>query len=247
MPSITGVGWAHTGEGFHIRGPRAAWWPRMQPVPVIIYCHGATGVTSTVLSHPEEMHIIYELSKFAVVLISDLGGDTYNNDTAIARLEEARLSLASLNIDTSQPIGLVGASMGAGVSLAYARAFPSKVAYVAGIIPFLDIADVRDNNRGGLAAGINAAYGGLYVDSTHGPTHSPVRFATGLPTDLPIALWTASNDTYTVPATATEFTNLRPQTVRTDVGALDHTMAAIAASTSGVVSFCKEHAAQPAR
>jgi pimeloyl-ACP methyl ester carboxylesterase len=244
MPSQYGSGFTHVGEGYFLRGTTAAFWSRRLPVPVVFYWHGATGTAGSVISNAAETAMIRALARNFLVVAADFGGDTFANDTAIARMEEARLAVLGrddLNVDQSAPIGFVGTSMGAGCALAYTLAYPQHVGYVAGIIPGLDWNDVVVNNRLGLAAAVNAAYGGSYNDSVHGPLHSPVRFAANLPADLPIHLWTSSNDTAAVPATATAFIDARPQTGRTNLGAVGHSPDSVAYAVNDVAAFCREH------
>jgi hypothetical protein len=126
-------------------------------------------------------------------------------------------------------------------AMAYARANPTQVAAIAGVIPALDLNDIHANNRGGAAAGVNTAYGGAYVQATHGPTHNPVTYAATLPASLPIAIWTASDDPLCVPATTTTFMTARPGTGNNSVGALGHSEASVAAAATGVVAFIEEY------
>jgi hypothetical protein len=229
-----------------IAGPLEA-WTEPGTVPGLIYAHGATGTATKVLQQDQEYQLLYELARHFVVVVADLGYDTFCNDTAITRIGLARQYLQEPHVWTGKPMAkpgkviLAGGSMGAGNSLAYARANPTHVAAVAALIPFVDIQDVVTNNRLGLADDINTAYGGHYDDAVHGPTHSPVRFAASMDPDIPIHLWTASNDPATVPATATEFVALRPQTGRTNVGALGHTFNVYGAAHRSVVDFCRLH------
>ena len=242
MPSEYGTGFTHTGEGYFLRGTTAAFWSRRRPVRVVFYWHGATGTTGTVISNAAETAMVRALARDFLVVVADFGGDTFANDTAIARMEEARVAVLArddLNVDQSAPIGLVGASMGAGCTLAYTLAYSQHVKFVAGIIPGLDWNDVVVNNRLGLAAAVHAAYGGNYDDAVHGPLHSPVRFAEQLPADMPIHLWTSSNDTAAVPATATEFVNARPQTGLTNMGPVGHSPASVAYAVDDVAAFCQ--------
>lgn len=238
MPSEYGKGFAFAGEGYYLRGPRAAWWDRLAPVPLCLYAHGATGTTGTVTDNNDEMRLINALARKFLVVVSEWGGDQYLNDTHISRLEAGRVAAQTLNVDPSGRTGLVGMSMGAGGSLAYARAFPGKVNFVAGLIPALDLNDLAVNNRLGLAAALNAAYPPTgYDDAVHGPTHSPVKFAANLPGNLPIRLWTSSNDAAAVPSTAAAFIAARPQTTRTDLGAVGHSTASITAAVADIAAW----------
>lgn len=214
-------------------------WCKDGTVPGIVYCHGATA--DAIYTHRDTTlrSLLHGLGVHGVTIAPDLGGDTFANDTGITRVGEAITYLRSAWNINPGPVHLIGLSMGAAVALAYTLAHPDDVASVSLMIPGLDLEDVRANNRGGYAASLNAAYGGTYDDATHGPTHSPVRFADDLPADLPIAMWTSSNDTAAVPFTATEFVTLRPQTTRTSMGAVGHTVNA--AGVAGVVAHVRDH------
>lgn len=246
--SYNTTGRAVPGEADCIVAPVDA-WVAGHGRPGIVYAHGATGtmaqLRSTVTNRADHL-LVNELALAGfVVLVAELGGDTYCNDTAIARIETARTYLTTTLQCPGPKIGLVGGSMGAGNSLAYLKAHPDKVLFAGVQIPFLDIADVRDNNRLGLASAINAAYGGTYDDVVHGPDHSPVRFAASLPNQatVPIRMWTSSDDPACIPSTADEFMSLRPSTVRTNLGAVGHAPSSYGAlaTRQQIVDFCVEN------
>ena len=175
------------------------------------------------------------LAQDYAVISCDLGLQAFGNDTHVARIADA-ITYLEANWGTSGCVVLVGGSMGALGALGYARLHPEKVRAVAAIIPGLDLADLMLR---GAAADINTAFGGTYNDSTHGPTHSPVKYAASMDATVPVHLFTASDDTIAVPATATAFVTARPQTMRTDLGALGHSEAAVTASIPKVAAWLK--------
>lgn len=201
--------------------------------PTLVYCHGSGDTAQTVLGKTGQKALLDALSQKYAVISCDLGLQAFGNDTHVARIVEA-VAYIENSWGASGAVTLVGGSMGALGALGYTRLYPERVRAVAGIIPGLDLADLMLR---GAAADINAAYGGAYNDATDGPTHSPVQYADELGPDIPIHLWTASDDTITVPATADAFIAARPQTGRTNVGALGHSEAAVTASISGVVAW----------
>lgn len=242
MPSEFGAGLVFAGEKHYVRGPQRAFWPKgsLRPAPLALYLHGATGTALSNVQDPYEMNLLRRLATRYLVLAADWGGDTYANDTGIARVAAGIANArAKYNVD-SDPVMLVGMSMGNAVGMAYTKANPGDVRAIAGMIPGLDLNDVDVNNRGGLAAAMNAAYGGDYVDSVHGPDHSPVRFAADLPADLPIRLWTSTNDTYIPPAVQDAFFAARPQTVRTSLGAAGHSTASITGREAEIAAWVLE-------
>lgn len=204
----------------------------------IIYCHGSGGTAATVYADTNvQRPLINQIAADATVSAADLGGQTFGNNTAITRIGQAVTYLRS-TWGQSGPVVLVAGSMGVLGAMSYTLANPTEVAAIAGVIPGLDLADLMLR---GAAADINAAYPPGYNDGTDGPTHSPVQFAGSLPAGLPIKLWTSSNDTICVPATADAFVAARPQTERENLGALGHTDAAIVAATASMVAFVDQH------
>lgn len=232
MRTTFGTSRYHTGEDDVVFGTAAS-WSGEQPAGVI-FCHGAN--ESAVISYADDAQnsIQRGIAEHATVHLGDLGGtNTWGNDTAIDRTDSAK---AYLEADWAQvgPVPLIGISMGVLTAMAYALANPTKVLCIAAVIPALDLNDLKVNR--GLAAAIDPAYGGTYDNATDGPTHSPVMFADDLP-DIPIRLWTASNDPVCVSSTADAFVAARPATERVDLGALGHSDAAVAAAVDGVIAF----------
>jgi pimeloyl-ACP methyl ester carboxylesterase len=211
-------------------------WGGWQPDGVI-YCHGGGNDCEDVFASVNQRNLLRAAAADATVHCGDLAFDSWGNDTAITRVGEA---IAYLRSGWSQvgPVALVGLSMGALSALNYTLANPDEVACVALIIPGLDLEDLLLR---GVAAGINAAYGGAYNDVTDGPTHSPVQFAADLPASLPIRMWTSSNDIFAVPATADDFMASRPQTVRTDLGAVGHSSTVIPAAQADIVEWVQQN------
>lgn len=203
--------------------------------PGIVYCHGSGDNARTILSKAGQRPLIDALAQRYAVVAADLGLQAWGNDTHVQRIGEAITHLRA-TWGVTGPVILVAGSMGNLGALGYARLHPENVRAIAGIIPALDLADLMLR---GAAADINAAYPPAYNDAAMGPTHSPVKYAATLDADLPIRLWTTSNDPICVPATATAFVTARPQTVRTDLGALGHTEAAVAAAQASVLAWLR--------
>lgn len=200
--------------------------------PALVYCHGSGDTTTTVLGKPSQKALVDGLAQRYAVTVADLGGQVWGNDTHVARIGEAVAHIQAVTGATSRVV-LVAGSMGTLGALGYARAHPERVRAIAAIIPALDLQSLLAV----AAADINAAYPPAYVDAVHGPTHSPVKYAAALAPGVPIHLWTASNDTLALPATAAAFVAARPATGRTDVGALGHSEAAVAAATPGILDW----------
>lgn len=201
--------------------------------PPLILCHGATDNAASIATVAGFNALVTALAADHLVVAADLAGNAFGNATSDARITDAITYARSLGA-VGKP-RLIGISMGAAAALNYARPRASEVVAVAGIIPALDLADLKTNR--GMGALIDAAYPPAYDDATHGPTRSPVRYAAELAQILPVCLWTASNDPYAVPATADAFVNARPQTGRISVGALGHTPAAVAAAAPQIAAW----------
>lgn len=201
--------------------------------PPLVYCHGSGDTATTVLAKTGQKPLIDALAQRYAVIVADLGYQAFGNDTHAARISEA-IAYLEQTWGTRSRVTLVAGSMGVLGALGYTRVHPDRVRAVAGIIPGLDLADLMLR---GAAADINAAYPPAYDDQVHGPTHSPVRYAAGLAPGVPIHLWTASDDTIATPATAAAFVVSRPTTGRTDLGALGHSEAAVAAAQPLVLDW----------
>lgn len=184
--------------------------------PPLVWCHGNNG--STLADYTTYSASLRLLAQHYTVIVADLGGNTFGNDTGIARVGQALTYLASFS--ATGPAMLVGVSMGAAVALNYAVRNPANVRAVAGVIPAVDL-NVPDGHV--AAAAIDLAYPPGYnpANPDHA-AHSPVEFAADLPESMPIHLWTSSNDTTVLPATADAFVAARPATGHTNIGAQGH-------------------------
>lgn len=203
----------------------------------VVFCHGSGENAASTIDANVPRALCSGIARHATVHAGDLGGQTWGNDTGIARVVSAGASVHTL-WGAIGPVGLVAASMGFATACAYALANPDEVAWIAGVIPLTDIQDIMGR---GAAAEVDAAYGGAYSNITDGPTHNPVLLAPGLPADLPVHIWTAPDDPLCVPATADAFIAARPQTGRTILSpGQAHTMAAVAEATPAMVEWAKQ-------
>lgn len=204
----------------------------------LIYAHGSgdTTFTATSAAKAGQNALLRTLAQDYFILVADLGLQAgWGNDLHRQRIEDAVSFLSTRWGFNNDQVTLMGGSMGVLGIMQYARVNPTRVRNMVGIIPALDLQSLMSS----ASADINAAYGGAYNDATHGPLHSPVQFADELDEDIPITLFTASNDTITLPSTATAFVSARPRTKRVDLGAVGHTEAAVTASITGVRSALK--------
>lgn len=130
----------------------------------VIFCHGASGSTDFV--NPAKVG----QTKLGPVLgmngittvAGQMAGDTFANDTAMARMDSAYTLLR--NTVTPQPVKvhLVATSMGFSLITRWAGMNPGKVASITGFIPLSSIINTYVNNIAGLRAVIEAAWGVVY-------------------------------------------------------------------------------------
>ncbi len=116
----------------------------------IIFCHGSGD--NAAMAWQDQAYLFLGLSEFASVAIADLGGETWANLVGVAKVHAEVLYLRSQGV--VGPIGLVAMSMGHAVACAYARAYPENVAFIAGVIPLIDIRNAYTF----AGPGIDAAY-----------------------------------------------------------------------------------------
>lgn len=211
-------------------------WARTQPNGVI-FCHAGSGTATSVAIDANLRTLLATLGRHATVHAGDLGGSTFGNDTGVTRVEQDRAYLRA-TWGQAGPLVLVTASMGFITATNYALRHPTEVAAIGAVVPGIDLADLMTRGAG-IPELIDAAYPPGYNDTTDGPLHSPIQFVADLDPDLPIHLWTSSNDPYAFPATADAFVAARPQTGRTNLGALGHTGVQVA--TPAVTAFVEQY------
>lgn len=170
--------------------------------------------------------------------LADFGGSLFGNDVAIARTVEMVAYMESRGLIA--PFVLIAGSMGASTALNYAVRNPAKVKAMALTIPVVSLSYGVDAGNPGLT-NLNAAYGGTYdPNNPDHAAHDPLLFVDDLPADLPIKLWTSSNDPTVVPATHDAFVAARPQTERTVFGAYGH--GGITVAAPDVATWIKQFA-----
>lgn len=166
------------------------------------------------------------------------GTTTYGNDTAIERIGEAWDWLPNQIACPTDKVLVIGESMGGCDVLNWVQRNLGVVAAVALMVPLVDLADVHDNNRGGLASEIETAYGGGAGYAAAVDAHNPLEFATDL-AGIPIKIWNASNDTLIVPATVAAFAAASgAETV--DMGAVGHSIQTL--DPSAIYGFLRQYA-----
>lgn len=163
------VGRAFAGEQDAILRPRLA--SQAAARRGVIICHpagyggsAAVGSNAVVTGFPKIVAAIVNAGYAAVS--TDLGGTfTWANDTVATRMGQARTLLNTLGCKTDKVL-ILGMSMGNMSALRYAADNPGAVAAIASVVPACDIDDMRDNDRGGVRAGINTAWGLSSTDTS---------------------------------------------------------------------------------
>lgn len=173
----------------------------------VIFSHGAGGNEAVPFGSTQSTNVSAVMREVAsiypVLSCTFTGQQHWGNDAALTALTDAVNFLKGTFGAKTGKVLLIGQSMGHLHIANWARANPSLVAGIVGILPVSDLNDLVTNNRGSTAAAINAAYGGAYSESTNGPTKNPANYAaTGL-VGIPWRGYYASDDTLVLPGTVT--------------------------------------------
>lgn len=163
---------------------------------MVVFLHGAGGsLKSYNLARQPYARIRQALAENgAYVVVPALGPAHFMNDQAKVSLDGViGRVLADHQIDPER-VHLMGTSMGAGSSLAYAVNRPGRVRSVCAIMPMTDFADwVRENSK--YAARLKEAYGGTPEEKPEAyDANSALKQATALAT-VPVLLVHGTADT----------------------------------------------------
>lgn len=169
----------------------------------VLFCHSA-GASAVEPFTPAQASWLMPLAALGhPILATDLGGPmTWGNDTAIARITEAKAYLHSAMGAKTGKIILACMSMGAAGGLAWAGANPSLVSAVIGVSPVGNITDIWTTNYTGWAATIDTCYSGGWSEATYGAAHNPATLAAaGKFSTIPMLLFSGISDPLVMPAT----------------------------------------------
>lgn len=211
-------------------------WMR-QPTQGVIYCHGSGETAQSAINGAR--FLMRSVGRFFTIHVGDLGFQNWGGPTGVQRVEQAVAYLRS-NWNVSGKVALIGGSMGGATALAYTYAHPEEVSCVAGVVPLTNIATVRANPY--IASRwpeIDAIYGSPPDADYDG--HSPITFATELPEDLPIRIWSSTDDPLTTRAMHEEFIAARPQTEMIDLGAVSHNFPNTPENMRSLTAFLTRH------
>lgn len=235
MQTIFSAGQVFLGENETLAIPRG--YARDGSKMGIIYCHNLGGSAQYPAldgaGEPNFQRILQTLVDIGgfPVIFQDMGGQTWDNDTALARVTASKAFLQQLPTVANGfmgggakagKVGLFCWSMGGSSSVRWAADNPTLVACMAGLQPLSDINDLRNFNRPNGWTGVtpnaplnvrSANVGlGLPQDSTSDyPTHGASLAAlpagtdptTHFPTGIPAKAWYSTDDVTVPPATVT--------------------------------------------
>jgi pimeloyl-ACP methyl ester carboxylesterase len=193
--------------------------------PLIYFTGGPGDDRDFITAAASGSQIAPRLADLGIPIVSAAfgGGNQFGNDTAQARIGQAWTWIkAQLNPKQDKFIG-IGVSKGATALLNYARNNPANVAALLLIVPAVNLTDLHDNNRSGLAAAIEGAYGGSPASfAAAAPTHDPaLNAAAHAALGIPVKMLHGDNDVTVVPQTVIDFASATGYQIRS-MGATDH-------------------------
>lgn len=197
-----------------------------------IYLHaaGATNANFLQNNYAEiaiHQHLARELA--TPVVTGLLGGDTFANDTAMARIDAA-LSYINSAVGTNYTkFHLFGTSMGASLALRYASLNPTKVVSLTGVIPLTNLISTYEGDLGGLRASIGTAWGVTYPTPLPAGADLVAQAPVIANAKIPCQFYYANNDTICLPADVLAMAALTKGKAY-DVGALGHSQGAVFAA-----------------
>lgn len=176
--------------------------------PVIYFTGGPGDDRDFLTASASGAQIAPTLAHLNVPIISAAfgGGNQWGNDTAQTRIGQAWTYVkTALGTRTDKFVG-IGVSKGATALLNYTRNNPANVAALLLIVPAVNLTDIHDNNRSGLAASIETAYTNLAGWQAGAATHDPaLNTATHASQAIPTFIFYGDGDTTVTPSSVTSF------------------------------------------
>lgn len=180
--------------------------PKFTPSPTkngVMYCHAAGSDGSDIINPYAGQSIL--MQKIAALGYNCFSGQhggpqTWGNQTALNAMTQSYNHIQTLSGTTPGKIALVGNSMGGLAALNWAKANIAKVSCIVGVIPVINVTDIKVNDRQGYGSIINAAYGGSWLEATYGASYNPATIAaSGVYDDTPMLFFYGTTDTLCVP------------------------------------------------
>lgn len=169
------------------------------------------------------------------MIATDLGGPiNWGNEDCVARMDDTISYFNSVAGAKSDNVMFLGASMGAASILNWVRNWQNtaagsgndfanvpKVAAIGLLAPALNMEDIYDNDRGGLAGSIDSAYSGYTGGwATQAATANSANYAANF-SGIPIRIWYSTDDPICLASEMTAFAAASGATL-TSVGAQGH-------------------------
>lgn len=176
--STRGKGIYHVGEGSVLMTPKV--WRANGTVPGVIYMHGATNTEVQMLDGgPDSVRpVLAGLARAGLPVLGVYGaGDSWGNAACLTLMAEAISYLQTTVGAKAGPVVLTGGSMGGLAVQNYARANPTQVLCMVGMVPVSNLDDIRSQNRAGLSGSVDLAYPPSYLEATHGAQYNPHTYA----------------------------------------------------------------------
>lgn len=144
--------------------------------PGIVFCHAANNNETEPRTLDGTIANVYALIDKIVeagypVISCYLGGNLWGNAAGIALVENAVNRMQTAMGAHPTRIGLIGRSMGHLYAMNWAAQHRSETDFVLATMGVCDLNDIHGNAT--YTAMIDAAYGGSYSNTTHGPTYNP--------------------------------------------------------------------------
>lgn len=168
--------------------------PRVSNGIGVVFCHGAGGSAGQTQIYAKGLYRLAQgLARLGYHLIDgDMGGpSTFGNDTLAARFESARQVLIGRGCEPE--IVTIGASMGNLSQMRFMADHPEYVRCAVGLIPAIDIEQLRINDWNGIRAMIETAWGLGSSDPV--PERGVPQSRVAEMTSVPWAAWYGSGDT----------------------------------------------------
>lgn len=246
MASSYAVGRVQAGEGDCVIFSRLY---KSGDGPAVIYGHQSGGSAKVAIdgnAHAGTQALLQTVADAGfLVAAQDQGGlTTWGNTTAQARMTATRtwVQASAPYLASSGRIAIIGISMGAVLMMNWAKANPTLVSCMVGILPATDLTAYYVAGGAGRA-NIEAAWGVTYPDPLPAGADPTIGASSSVLVDIPYAAYYASNDDIATPAIVTSMAAAIGGTA-TNVGALGHTEAAIGAvDAEEVAEFIQLHAA----
>ena len=187
-----------------IRPPRYPATPRYG----LLITHGAGSGPDANMAYGNARQRTQLVSDAGITAVSaDYGGPhTWGNGAAMQAMTDAYNWLQTQPGVKPGKVGICGGSMGGQNALVWAAANPGKAAYISTYIPVINPSQIHDQNLGGYAGVIDAAYGGTWSTPAQRATRDPLYMAqNGAFKGLPIRIHYGLQDNLCQPQNVTAF------------------------------------------